>query len=412
MNVVLTARLSLMMFVQYFIWGSWAPTLGNYMQTINMGDSIATAYALGPICAIIAPFFLGMVADRFFDSEKVLGVLCLIAGVAMCAMPSFAGTNLFLPLLFLHALCYFPTLGLTASLAFHHMTNQEKEFPVVRVFGTLGWAVIGLFIGYVLQADSTPIPLYIGGGAALFLGIYSFTLPLTPPPSAGQKTSFKQILGVDAFQALKSRPFIVFLAAAMLIFIAFGTYFPFAPIYFQTLNTDLGSAHFANPSFEMSFGQLSEIIFMLMIPFFFARLGVKWMLLLGMLAWVARFTLFASVALTGTFWVIMIGILIHGICYDFFFVTGQIYIDKKTSPEIRGQVQGLLVLLTQGVGFFLGTQISGAFVAAYGENGSLSLEDWQLFWGLFAGATLVFAILFFFLFNDKVEDETEGAPAT
>ena len=404
MNVVLTSRLSLMMFVQYLIWGAWAPTLGNYMQTMNMGGSISTAYALGPICAIIAPFFLGMVVDRFFDSEKVLGVLCLIAGLAMCAMPSFAGTKFFLPLLFLHALCYFPTLGLTASLAFHHMTNQEKEFPVVRVFGTLGWATIGLFIGYVLQADTTPTPLYIGGGAALFLGLYSFTLPLTPPPSAGQKTSWKQIMGVDAFKALKSRSFVVFLAAAMLIFIAFGSYFPYAPIYFKALNTELGTSHFAHPSFEMSFGQLSEIIFMLMIPFFFARLGVKWMLLLGMLAWVARFTIFATAALSGTFWFIMIGILIHGICYDFFFVTGQIYIDKKTSKEIRGQVQGLLVLLTQGVGFLLGTQLAGLFVNTYGVNGILTLPEWRLFWSLFAGATLVFAVAFFFLFTDKVED--------
>ncbi len=411
MNVVLTSRLSLMMFVQYLIWGSWAPTLSNYMQTMDMGGSISTAYALGPICAIIAPFFLGMVVDRFFDSEKVLGVLCLIAGIAMCAMPSFAGTPYFLPLLFLHALCYFPTLGLTASLAFHHLSNQEKEFPVIRVFGTLGWATIGLFIGYVLQADTTPTPLYIGGGAALFLGLYSFTLPQTPPPSAGQKTSWKQILGVDAFKALKSRSFVVFLAAAMLIFIAFGSYFPYAPIYFKALNTELGTSHFAHPSFEMSFGQLSEIIFMLMIPFFFARLGVKWMLLLGMLAWVARFTIFASAALTGTFWFIMIGILIHGICYDFFFVTGQIYIDKKTSKEIRGQVQGLLVLLTQGVGFLVGTQLSGLFVNTYGVNGTLSLPDWRLFWALFAGATLIFAMAFFFLFTDKVE-EGEAAGAT
>ncbi len=284
------------------------------------------------------------------------------------------------------------------------MTNQEKEFPVVRVFGTLGWATIGLFIGYVLQADTTPTPLYIGGGAALFLGLYSFTLPLTPPPSAGQKTSWKQIMGIDAFKALKSRSFVVFLAAAMLIFIAFGTYFPYAPVYFKALNTELSTSHFANPSFEMSFGQLSEIIFMLMIPFFFARLGVKWMLLLGMLAWVARFTIFATAALSGTFWFIMIGILIHGICYDFFFVTGQIYIDKKTSKEIRGQVQGLLVLLTQGVGFLLGTQLAGLFVNTYGVNGILTLPEWRLFWSLFAGATLIFAMAFFFLFTDKVED--------
>ncbi len=411
MNVGRIARLSLMMFVQYLIWGAWAPTLGNYMQTIDMGAYIQLAYALGPLSAIIAPFFLGMVADRFFDSEKVLGVLFLISGVSMGLMPQFAGTGYFLPLLGLHALCYFPTLGLTASLAFHHMDNQEKEFPVVRVFGTLGWAAIGTFMGYILQQDSSPTGLFIGAGAAIFLGLYSFTLPHTPPPSAGQATSWKQIAGFDAFRALKSRSFLVFLAAAMLIFIAFGTYFPYAPVFFQDLNSTLELSHFSNPSFEMSFGQWSEIIFMLLIPFFFARLGVKWMLLLGMLAWVARFTIFAGAALTGTFWLIMIGILVHGICYDFFFVTGQIYLDKKTAPAIRGQVQGLLVLLTQGVGFFLGTQISGIFVNSVGVNGDLELGQWQMFWLFFAGLTVAFTLFFAFLFKETDGEEPAAVVA-
>ena len=399
-----------MMFVQYLIWGAWAPTLGNYMQTIEMGQHIALAYALGPLAAIVAPFFLGMVADRFFDSEKVLGALFLVAGVSMAFMPSVAETmpGLFLPLLGLHALCYWPTLGLTASLAFHHLDNQEKEFPVVRVFGTLGWAAIGTFMGYVLQQDSSPTGLYIGAGAAVVLGLYSFTLPHTPPPSAGQTTSWRQIAGFDAFRELKSPSFVVFLAAAMLIFIAFGTYFPYAPVFFQDLNQTLSLSNFSNPSFEMSFGQWSEIVFMLLIPFFFARLGIKWMLLLGMLAWVLRFTLFASAAMTGTFWVIMIGILVHGICYDFFFVTGQIYLDKKTTPEIRGQVQGLLVLLTQGVGFFLGTQLSGFLVNRLSETGSLALGDWRTFWFIFAGLTVVFTLFFAIFF--KVKEDV--APST
>ena len=279
-----------------------------------------------------------MVADRFFDSEKVLGVLFLVSGVSMGLMPNFAGTGLFLPLLALHALCYFPTLGLTSSLAFHHLKNQEKESFYVCVFGTLGWAAIGTFMGYMLQQDSSPTGLYIGAGAAIFLGLYSFTLPHTPPPSAGQSTSWREIAGFDAFRALKSRSFVVFLAAAMLIFIAFGTYFPYAPVFFQDLNATLSLEHFSNPSFEMSFGQWSEIVFMVLIPFFFVRLGVKWMLVLGMLAWVLRFTLFAGAAMTGTFLMIMIGFLVHGICYDFFSVTGQIYLDKKTAPAIRGQV--------------------------------------------------------------------------
>jgi len=376
------------------------------MGTINMSDSINWAYSLGPIAAIITPFFMGMIADRFFDSEKVLAVLCLIGGVAMCLMPNFAGSPMFLTLLGIHALCYLPTLGITASLSFHHLINQEKDFPIVRVFGTIGWVFAGVLIGKILKADASALPLYIGGGASLLLGLYSFTLPKTPPPLAGKKTSWQQILGLDALKALRHKSFIIFLISAMLIFIAFGTYFPYAPVYFSNLNSTLSLEHFANPSFEMSFGQFSEIFFMLLIPFLFHRLGVKWMLFLGMLAWLARFTLFAAAAETGSFWMIMLGIGIHGICYDFFFVTGQIYIDKQTSPDLRGQVQGLLVLLTQGVGFLLGTQLSGAFFNGHSVEGVMSLIDWKSFWSIFAIATAIFAVMFFILFKDNQSNQT------
>jgi len=387
-----------MLFVQYFIWGAWGTTLGNYMGTIDMGESIPLAYSLGPIASVVAPFFLGMVADRFFDSEKVLGVLCVVSGVALLLMPSFAGTALFLPLLFLHALCYFPTLGLTASLAFHHLTNPEKEFPIVRVFGTIGWIAAGIVVSKILQADFESTPLYVGGGAAIFLGIYSFTLPRTPPPSAGKETSWKQILGIDALKQLKTRSFMVFLFCAMLTYIAFGTYFPYAPVYLAAVGIE-------NPGFQMTFGQMSEIFFMLLIPYFFRRLGVKWMLLIGMLAWFVRFGLFAGAAIDGVYVMILIGILVHGVCFDFFVVTGQIYIDKKTSPEIRGQVQGLLVLLTYGVGFLIGTQLSGLFVNTLGEDGTLLPPEWRVFWGVFAIAALIFALFFYFMFDDRVEDK-------
>ena len=397
----LKLRLSIMMFLQFFIWGSWAPTLGNYMGTIQMADSINWAYSLGPIAAIITPFFMGMVADRFFDSEKVLAVLCIIGGIAMCLMPQFAGNSMFLTLLGIHALCYLPTLGITASLSFHHLKNQEKDFPIVRVFGTIGWVVAGVLIGKILKADSSAMPLYLGGAASVLLGLYSFSLPKTPPPLAGKKSSWKEIAGLGALSQLNDRSFIVFLVSAMLIFIAFGTYFPYAPVYFSNLNQTLSLEHFANPSFEMSFGQLSEIFFMLLIPLLFHRLGVKWMLFLGMLAWLARFTLFATASMSGSFWIIMLGIAIHGICYDFFFVTGQIYIDKETSPEIRGQVQGLLVLLTQGVGFLIGTQLSGAFFNAHALDGVMPLADWKSLWTIFAIATAAFALLFLLLFKEK-----------
>ncbi len=408
MNAVLTSRLSLMMFLQYFIWACWAVTIANYMGTIDMGESIPWAFSVGPISAIIAPFFLGMVADRFFNSEKVLGVLCIIAGVAMLAMPSFASTSMFLILLLIHTLFYMPTLGLTASLSFHHMTNPEKEFPVVRVFGTIGWIVAGFVVSKVLHADYESTPLYIGGGVAIALGLYSFTLPRTPPPSAGLETSWQQILGVDAIKQMRtSFSLRVFLVCSTLAFISFGVYFTYITRFLGEDGMSL-----TDPGFLTTVGQMSEIIFMLLIPFLFTRLGVKWMLVMGMVAWFIRFGLFAGASLDGVYWMIFLGILIHGICYDFFFVTGQIYIDKKTTRDVRGQVQGLLILLTQGFGMLLGAQLSGLFVNSVGEGGTLTASGWQLFWSVFAVAALIFAMVFLFLFDDKVDEGGETAKAT
>ncbi len=407
MHLVLTARLALMMFVQFFIWGAWATTLGNYMGTIDMSESIALAYSFGPVACIVAPFFLGMVADRFFHSERVLGVMCLVAGVAMVCMPAAAGTPLFLGLLALHALCYFPTIGLTSSLAFHHMSNQEKEFPVVRVFGTIGWIAAGILVSGILHADFDPTPLYVGGGASIFLGLYSFTLPRTPPPAFGQKTSWKEILGLDALERIrKSKSQVVFLISALLAYIAFGTYFPYAPVFFADAGVE-------NPAFQMTFGQMSEIFFMLLIPFFFRRMGVKWMLFVGLATWFVRFGLFAGAAVEGVYWMILLGIIVHGLCYDFFFVTGQIYIDKKTAPEIRGQVQGLLVLLTYGVGFLIGTAGSGFIFNSLALDGTLPPDQWRFFWIVFAVAALAFSIFFYVTFHDKVEDveDVSAVPA-
>ena len=398
MNVFLrTARLALMMFAQFFIWGSWATTLGNYMVTIEMGEFIALAYSLGPFASILAPFFAGMVADRFFHTEKVLGVLFLLASVAMFFMPAVAGTPWFLILLAVHALCYFPTISLTTSLAFHHIDTQEREYPVIRVFGTIGWIVAGVFVSIVLNADSQATPLYVGAGAACFLGLYSFTLPKTPPPARGQKTSWKQIVGLDALKQMRSKSFIVLLSSAMLAYIAFGTYFPYAPVYLD--NVGIGRV-----AFQMTFGQMSEIVFMLMIPFLFRRLGVKWMLLIGILAWFVRFGLFAGAAIDGIYWMILTGILIHGMCYDFFFVTAQIYIDKKTAPAIRGQAQGLIVLLSFGVGMFLGAQLSGLVFNPMAVDGALTPENWRQFWTLFSVAAFAFALFFFLMFKDDVPD--------
>lgn len=350
-------RLSTMMFIEFFIWGAWYVTVGNYMNANDMGEVIFWAYTVGPIAAIISPFFLGMVADRFFSTERVLGVMLLLGGIAMFAAPAAARVNqwLFIAVLWFHMLCYMPTLGLTNTLAFHNITNQERQFPVIRVFGTIGWIAANWVVSKWLMADMKADQFYVTGLACVALGIFSFGLPHTPPPAAGKKPSVAEILGINALRQLSSFPFWVFLISSFLICIPLAAYYAYAPVYAD-------AAGFKNVAFNMSFGQIAEVVFMLAMPIFFAFLGVKWMLLVGMLAWVVRYGLFAGAASNGVLWMVFGGILLHGICYDFFFVTGFIYTDKKSSPEVRGQAQGLLVFATQGVGMLIGAQVVGRIV--------------------------------------------------
>ncbi|HVE77261.1 MAG TPA: MFS transporter [Gemmatimonadaceae bacterium] len=401
-----SARLSLMMFLEFFVWGAWYVTVGNYMTAIGMTDAIFWAYTVNPIAAIAAPFFLGMVADRFFATERVLGVMHLLGGLALLAAPGFRDNpTLFVGMLLVHSLCFMPTLGLANSLAFTHIKSQEKQFPLIRVFGTIGWIVAGVLVSAVLHADRTATPLYVGGAAALVLGLYSFTLPHTPPPLAGQRTTARQVLGLDALSQLASRPFTVFIVSSLLICIPLAAYYAYAPVF-------VNAAGIENPAFKMSFGQMSETAFMLAMPLLFARLGVKWMLLVGMAAWVARYALFAAAAPAAVTWMILVGIALHGICYDFFFVSGQIYVDKRSPPAIRGQAQGFLVLVTYGVGMLIGSLIAGAiFNRVVGTGAQQSLTQWQTFWWIpaaFAAAVMVFFALFF---HDRVAEERTGADA-
>ena len=375
------------MFLEFFVWGAWYVTVGNYMTEIGLTGVIYWAYTVSPIAAIVSPFFLGMVADRFFATERILGVLHILGGLAMIAAPLAAETSatLFIVVLLLHMLFYMPTLGLTNSLAFHHITDQEKQFPIIRVFGTLGWIVANIFVSAILHADATPIPLYTAGVAGILMGGYSFTLPHTPPQRGGPKPTVRSILGLDALEKLRSKPFAVFAASSLLICIPLSAYYAYAPVF-------VSEAGLENPAFKMSFGQMSEVLFMVAMPFFFARLGVKWMLVVGMGAWVVRYGLFAMAAPSGAFSLIVIGILLHGICYDFFFVTGQIYVDQKSSEDIRGQAQGFLVFITYGVGMLVGAQISGWVFNAIVPDLSI-LEAWKTFWWIpaaFAGAVMLF----------------------
>jgi nucleoside transporter len=416
-----SARLSAMMFLQFFVWGAWYVTIGNYMAAHGMADLTHWPYTVNPIAAIIAPFFLGLVADRFFAAEKLLGTLHILGGLIMFVVPQTTGTpNLFILLLLLYNLCYMPTLGLSNSLAFHNIENQERQFPMIRVFGTIGWIAAGLFIGFVLGQfsgeelpDRTSSPLFTAAIASLVLGAYSFTLPHTPPPAEGQAVTVRSILGVDALRLLGSRSFYIFIGCAFLICIPLAAYFSFAPVFVANAVYDQGVSNalvdvLPNPSSLMSIGQMSEIAFMLLMPLLFIRLGVKWMLAIGMGAWILRYALFAFGAPDAVFWMVAVGILLHGICYDFFFVTGHIYVDKKSTPAVRGQAQGFLVLVTYGLGMFFGAQIAGVLFNRFlGDASALTLERWQDFWLVPTGFALLVLVLFMMTFKDDVERSSD-----
>jgi len=398
--VSVRAKLSTMMFLQFFIWGAWYTTIAVYMTHHGMETLTHWPYTVNPIAAIVAPFFLGLVADRYFATEKVLGVLHLLGGVVMFLVPQATGApTVFILLLLLYNLCYMPTLGLANSLAFHHIQSQEQQFPYIRVFGTVGWIVAGLFISWVLSplsgavAEQTRLPVYTTATASIILGLFCFTLPHTPPPGAGQRVSLRSIVGLDALAQLGDRAFYVFITASLLLCIPLAAYYNFTQIF-------LGDAGVTKIAATQTWGQISETGFMLLMPLFFARLGVKKMLLVGMGAWVLRYALFALAAPAAVFPLIFIGIVLHGVCYDFFFVTGQIYVDKKSTPAVRGQAQGFLVLVTYGVGMLIGAQVAGnVYKALLGGAGSLTLAQWPSFWVLPAGFAAVVLLLFATLFR-------------
>jgi nucleoside transporter len=318
--------------------------------------------------------------------------------------------TLFIVLLLIYNLCYMPTLGLTSSLAFHHIEDQERQFPRIRVWGTIGWIIAGLVISFVLTrllpagvtAEQTAWPLNLAAVTSLLLGVYSFTLPHTPPSAAGQPVSFRSIAGLDAMKQLGSKSFWVFIISALLICIPLAAYYNYTQLFLE-------AAQVKNIAATQTLGQMSEMLFMLAMPLMFRRLGVKWMLVLGMSAWVVRYGLFASAAPNGIFWMIALGILLHGICYDFFFVTGQIYVDKKSTPAIRGQAQGFFVLVTYGVGMLIGAQIAGKVYNSFlGTAQALTLAQWNRFWWIPAAFALAVTLFFTLAFHDRVDEAQEA----
>ena len=401
----LMSRLGAMMFLQFFIWGAWFVTLGTYLVQGPLQASasqVATAFLSQSIGAIVAPFLVGLIADRYFAAQRILAVLHLAGAVLLWLASTAPDFDAFVAYVIAYMLLFMPTLALANSVAMRHMQSPEKQFPPVRVAGSIGWIVAGVLIGWLgwEQANRLELTFRMAAAASLMLGLYAFTLPSTPPLEQQRNASLGQIIGLDALRLLKSRSYLVFFLASIAICVPLAFYYNFTNPYLNDLGVH-GAAGL------QSLGQVSEVLLMLAMPFLFVRLGVKTMLAIGMAAWVVRYVMFAYGDASGGFALLVIGIVLHGICYDFFFVTGQIYTDAHAGPTMRSSAQGFITLATYGVGMLIGTFLSGAVVEHYTTAAG---TDWEMVWLFPAGVAFVVLVAFLLLFRER--PASAGAPAT
>ena len=398
-------QLSVMMFIEFFVWGAWFVTLGTFL--INnlhaTGAQTSAVFSTQSWGAIIAPFIIGLIADRYFNAEKILGILHLAGAVLMYQMYTSTDVAVFYPYVLVYMILFMPTLALVNSISFNQMKDTEKEFPGVRVWGTIGWIVSGLAISFVFLWDGPENvkeglmenTFLLASVASLILGVFSFTLPKTPPKvPKGTKMKVSEILGLDALKLLKDKNFLIFFIASILICIPLAFYYQYANPFLQ----DIGVT---NPTAKMSLGQFFEVFFLLILPFIFKKFGFKITILAGMLAWAIRYALFAYGNANDLYFMLIIGIILHGICYDFFFVSGQIYTDAKAGTKFKSAAQGLITLATYGVGMLIGYEIAGLIADAYktGKNAF----DWKMIWIIPSIIAFVVFILFALFFHDKNE---------
>jgi nucleoside transporter len=394
MDMGIRARLSLMMFLQYFVWGAWFVPFATYLTHHGLKDSVGTIYSAQGWAAIAAPLFVGAIADRYFSAQKVMGILHLFAGVLLFVLSTIGADAgvMFLATLGV-LLAFMPTIALSNSVALNGLTDAERQFPAIRVFGTIGWIVAGLIVGFLLpgEAERTAQPLYLAGAVSILYGLYSFTLPNTPPQAGQGKVSLGSLLGLDAIRT-SDRSFWVLIVCSMLMMIPFSFY----NVYANPFLDDIGMK---NPAAVQTVGQVSEVGFLLLLPLFFRWVGIKGVLFIGMAAWAVRYVIFANgFTADGPIEpMIYLGLALHGVGFDFVFVAATIWIGTHFAAESRSRAQSFLALMTWGVGYLIGSNVANAV-----QTGAAGAEtDWQSFWLLPAGFAAVTAVVFLLLFRDR-----------
>ncbi|MEN9885369.1 MAG: hypothetical protein RLZZ420_2586 [Bacteroidota bacterium] len=403
MKPMLRFQLSLMMFMQFFVWGAWYGQMSKYMtdQLGATGDQVGSAYAAFSIAMIVAPFFVGMLADRYFQAQKVLGVLNILGAAILYVLTTVTNADTFYWVMLLYCMTFAPTIALTASISMRNMSNPEKEFPAIRVFGTIAWIAVVNLVGFMGVGDQVTI-FQISMISAAVLGVLSFMLPATPPTATGP-SSFAQIIGKDAFVLFKDRSFLIFFFSSVLICIPLSFYYTWAnPSLTDGFKAAFPSADPSTFRIEnmMSLGQVSEVLFMLLLPLAYSKLGVKNILIIGLLAWIIRFGFFGYGHPDTSRWMLYTAILLHGVCYDFFFVSGMIYTDAKAGDKIKSQAQGLISLATYGLGMYIGSIVAGKVKDMYTTD---NVTNWLNVWLVPAGIAAVILVLFLLFFKDRKE---------